>query len=81
MNIAGDSCECTPLIGACQKGHKEVVQLLIKHSGPNIDLNARSNGNIYADIPEQTDDEDGEDNRHGWTAFVWTCYYGQKDDV
>ena len=47
----------------------------------NIELNARSNGNIYADIPEQTDDEDGEDNRHGWTAFVWTCYYGQKDDV
>ena len=47
----------------------------------NIELNARSNGNIYADIPEQTDDEDGEDNRHEWTAFVWTCYYGQKDDV
>ena len=47
----------------------------------NIELNARSNGNIYADIPEQTDDEGGKDNKHGWTAFIWTCYYGQKDDV
>ena len=34
----------TAFMIACLRGHKDIVKLLLEHLDPNIDLNARNNG-------------------------------------
>ena len=40
----------TALMMACKNGHKDVVELLLNHSNPRIDVNAKANNDTTAFI-------------------------------
>ena len=55
----------TAFMLACDKGRKDVVQLLLNFSGSDIELNLSLNAK----------------DTHGWTAFIMACMHGRKDVV
>ena len=81
---------------ACGSGHKDVVQLLLYHSDPNIELNVKVEYGMTAfiwacqkghkDVVQLLLDHS---NRielnarrdNSMTAFMWACFFGHKDVV
>ena len=53
---------------ACEKGHKDVVKILLDHPrSQSIDLNFVDRSGIY--------------RSDGWNGFMLACNYGKKDVV
>ena len=82
----------TPFNEACFHGHKDIVKLLLEHLDPNIDLNARNNGddgwtpfmwacwNGHKDVVKLLLDHSERielnAKSYGSTAFMWACRNG-----
>ena len=94
LNIK-DKFGTTPFMASCDDGHKDVVQLLLDHSG-RIELNARDNDgwtafmwacfNGHKDVVKLLLDhseriELNARNNFGMTAFMLACQVGHKDVV
>ena len=90
-----DEFGTTPFMASCDDGHKDVVQLLLDHSG-RIELNARNNSrnnalmlaciNGHEDVVKLLLDhseiiELNARNYFGMTAFMLACQVGHKDVV
>ena len=67
----------TPIMWACRKGHKNIVQLLIDHSNENIDFNARIK-RCSNNFPCYECDYHG--NSH-YTPLMLACKFGHQDVV
>ena len=96
LNIR-DREEMTPLMWACENGHKDVVKLLLNYSGPNIELNARDEYgrsalmvacfNGHKDVVQLLLDHPNQNievnatTNFGFTAFMLACWNGHKDIV
>ena len=79
---------------ACNRGHIEIVKLLLKHSD-NIDLNAKDNhgqtafiggcrygrGKVVKFLLTLPCIEVNAQDNQGWTAMLWACFNGNKDVV
>ena len=50
LNTRTNDCGITGFMLACSNGNKDVVQLLLNHSNPRIDVNAKANNGWTAFI-------------------------------